>query len=441
VEPTITDAGPFEKLVTLVVPDGDLRAAEDRAARKISREVKIKGFRPGHAPRKIVESVVGTKRVRDDAIDELLPGLVGRVLTSSELFPAVNPSVDSMEDVEDGVEVKVRITLWPELDEAPSLEGREVIVAAPDVDDDELQSQIDRMREQFAELETVERPAAEGDYVAVNVSAMNNGELVDDASAEDLLVEVGSDSFIQGLDEYLTGAKAGDVLSFDGPLPRGFGDRAGELVTFKVLVKEVREKRLPDFTDEWVSDVTEFETTDEMRDDLRGRLAAVKREGARAQLRTEMLEALVGEMDLEVPERIVNAEMDAILHRFAHDLDRQGISLDDYFRVTGQDQNAFVDDLRSQAEHNVKVDILLNAVAKGNDLEVTDDEMTEVMEAYAEQTGQGTEEVRLSLGERENAVRGDILRRKALETLTAAAVPVDENGSRIELNEPAEETE
>jgi trigger factor len=439
----ITDDGPFEKLITVVVADDALRGAEDRAARKISREVKIKGFRPGHAPRKIVESVVGAKRVRDDAIDELLPGLVTDALTESDLFPALNPSVDAIDDVDGGVEVTVRITLWPELDTVPEYQDREIEISAPTVDEEELRSQIDRMRDQFAELETVQRPASEGDFVSINVSATKDGQAVDEAAAEDLLIEVGPGSFIQGIDEHVVGAKAGDIISFDGPLPSGFGDLAGQEVSFKILVKEVKEKRLPDFTDEWVDDVTEFETTADLREDLERRMREVKQANAVAQLRNGILQQLIDEIDLEVPKGIIGAEMDSILHRFAHDLEAQGVSLDDYLRVTGQDQNAFVDDLRSQAERNVRTDILLNAVAEAEGLDVADEELAEVVDSLARQAGQEPDEFRASIGERENSVRGDILRHKALETLTKAVIPIDENGSRIDLDidEPAKETE
>ena len=442
----VADAGPFEKLMTLEVSGEELFAAENRVARKLSREVKIKGFRPGKAPRKMVESVVGSERLRSDAIDELLPAMVAKALDETELVPAVNPTVDAIDDVDDGVEVQVKVTLWPKLDTVPSFQDREIEVAVPDVDEEELRTQIDRMRDQFSELETVERPVAEGDFVGIDVSATLDGQPVEDASASDLLLEAGSASFIEGIDEHVIGKKAGDIVAFEGPLPAGFGDRAGEQVTFKILVKEVKEKRLPDLTDEWVAEVTEFETVGEMRADLQRRMTEVKRAGSIAQLRNGVLEQLLDEMDLEVPEGIIGAEMDAILHRFAHELEGQGISLTDYLRVTGQDQEAFVDDLRSQADRNVRTDILLNAIAESEGIEVTEEELDEVMGSLATQADRDPEEFRAEFGAQENAVRGDILRRKALETLAAAAVPIDENGNRIVLvtddeEEPVEETE
>ncbi|GBE22214.1 MAG TPA: trigger factor [Actinobacteria bacterium] len=445
----VTDLGPFEKLMTLEVSGETLLAAENRAARKLSREVKIKGFRPGHAPRRVVESVVGAQRLRSDAIDDLLPAMVAEALNESELVPALNPSVDEIVDVDDGVEVQIKVTLWPELDIVPEFRDREIEVNIPDVDEEELRSQIDRMRDQFSELETVDRPVVEGDFVAIDLSASLDGEPIEDAAATDLLLETGSGSFIEGIDEQLIGKKAGDIVAFDGPLPAGFGDRAGEQVTFRVLVKEVKEKRLPDLTDEWVSDVTEFETVEEMRSDLEQRMTEIKRAGSMAQLRNGILEQLLDEMELEIPEGIIGAEMDAILHRFAHEIEGQGISLDDYLQVTGQDQEAFVDDLRSRADRNVRTDILLNSIAKAEGIEVSEEEVAEVVDPLARQAGREPEEFRAELGEQENAVRGDILRRKALEMLVNAVVPIDQNGSRIVLiaeetkddDQPAEETE
>jgi len=447
----VTDAGPFEKLVTLEVSGEALFAAENRAARKLSREVKIKGFRPGHAPRKVVESAVGAERLRSDAIDDLLPAMVAEALNEHDLVPALNPAVDNIDEVDDGVEVQIRVTLWPELDTVPDFRDREVEVAVPAVGEEEMRSQIDRMRDQFSELETVERPVVEGDFVGIDLSASLDGVPVEDATASDLLLEAGSASFIDGIDEQVIGKKAGDIVAFDGPLPAGFGDRAGEQVAFRVLIKEVKEKRLPDLTDEWVADVTEFATVEELRGDLERRMTEIKRAGSIAQLRNGVLEQLLDEMDLEIPDRIIGAEMDSILHRFAHELDGQGISLPDYLRVTGQDQEAFVADLRSQANRNVRTDILLNAVAESEGIVVTEEELVDAMGSLAQQAGRDPEEFRTEFGEQENAVRGDILRRKALETLANAAVPIDENGSRIVLiaeetsdegdDQPAEEME
>ncbi len=147
---TVTEAGPNEKLVTFEVPESDLEAAKTVAARKLSKDLNIRGFRPGKAPRAIVEASVGAARLRSEAIDEMLPEKVGAILTEADIDPAVPPSLESLEDTDDGVKVEVRVTLWPSLDDVPEIHDRTVEVGSPDVADDELQEQLDRFREQFA---------------------------------------------------------------------------------------------------------------------------------------------------------------------------------------------------------------------------------------------------------------------------------------------------
>lgn len=439
----VTDAGPFEKLMTLQVPEADLEAAKSQAARRLSHDLKIKGFRPGKAPRRIVEATVGPDRLRSEAIDDLLPALVADALMEVDLNPAVPPQVENMKDIDDGLEVEVKVTTWPVLDHVPAYEALEVEVAPPEPTEDELERQLTRLRDQFADLEPAERPAIDGDFVSINLSASRNGEPIEEAAANDLLYEVGSGSFVEGLDAELPGSAAGAIFKFDAPLPEGFGDLAGQEVTMQVLVKEVRQKRLPDLTNEWVAEVTEFETVDELQHELSKQIEEVKRDMVRNELRTNLLETLLAEINLEVPESIVNAEMENTLHRFAHQLEGQGISIADYLRVTGQDQKVFVDDLRNQADRNVRTDLLLEAVAADAGLEVAAEELEEVVVALAGQAEKDVEEYRAEFTEsvQEKAVMGDILKRKALDVLLQSAVPVDEAGNKIDLSTPDDDEE
>jgi len=439
----VTDAGPFEKLLTLQVAEEDLEAAKSQAARRLSRDLKIKGFRPGKAPRRVVEATVGSERLRSEAIDDLLPSLVADALREVDLSPAVPPQVENMKDIENGLEVEVKVATWPVLDHVPSYEGLEIEVSQPQPTEEELDRQLTRLREQFADLEVVDRPAVDGDFVSINLSATRNGEPVEEAAANDLLYEVGSGSFVEGLDAELPGSTAGTIAKFNAPLPAGFGDLAGEELTMQVLVKEVRRRRLPDLTDEWATQVTEFTTVDELRQELSKQIEEVKRGIVRNELRTGVLEALLAEIDVEIPEAIINAEMENTLHRFAHQLEGQGISIADYLRVTGQDQQVFVDDLRNQADRNVRTDLLLEAVAGAAGLEVSEEELDEVVTALAGQAGKDVEEYRVEFTEstREKAVMGDILKRKALDVLLESAVPVDESGNRIDLSTPEEAEE
>jgi trigger factor len=435
VNTTLTDAGPFEKVLTLRLEEDELADAEEQAARRLSREIRIKGFRPGKAPRRIVEATVGPDRLRSEAIDDLLPAAVDQALSETDLAPAVTPSVEAMRTIDEGVEVDVRVTVWPKTDQVPDYRDRRIEVESPMADDERVDEQITQVRRQFAELETVTRHAQEGDFVSVDIAASSAGVEVPEATATDLLYELGSGSFVEGLDDILPGKGAGEILNFVGPLPSGFGERAGEEVDFRVLVKEVRRVKLPDLDDEWVAEVTEFDTVDELRSNLRTRLEAVGRSTARVELRNKLLDELIGELDVELPPAIVNSEMESQLHRFAHRLEAQGVTLADYMRVTGLDREALTNDLRDQAERSIRIDILLDAVAADAELTVSDEELEEAREAMA--TGaEDPDAVRAALadGVRGKALRSDILRRKALERLEAGALPVDQAGTVLDLS-------
>ncbi len=435
-ETTLQDVGPFERILTVEVPESDLDAAKNRAARKISREVNIKGFRPGKAPRKVVEATVGADRVRAEAIDDVLPEVVGNALEQAEIEPAVAPAVEAIRDVDAGVEVDVRVTLWPTLDRVPEYRGREIEIEGPELGEDQVQEQIDRLREQFAELETVSRPSQEGDFVSINLSTTKGGEPVPEVSATDLLYEVGSNSLIEGLDAHVTGRSTGDIGQFDTVLSERFGELAGTQVSIQVLIKEVKEKRLPDVTDEWVSDHTEFDTLDELRQELVGRMEGARRDAMRNVFQAKLLETLLGEMELVVPEGLIDAEMEEIFHRFTHQLSDSGIELGDYLQLTGMTQEAFIEDLRNQATVSVKTDILLDAVAEAEGLAVDDAELAALYASLANQTD-GTEAgelaERLKGSVQEKRIVGDILRRKALEAVVRGAVAVDESGEPVDL--------
>ena len=255
---TITEVGPFERLVRFSLTEEQITAAKSATAQKLSRDMKLAGFRQGKAPAPVVEAAVGPERFRSEVIDDLVPLALTDILNEEEIRPAVTPQLESLDEGENGVEVEVRVTLWPKV-ELPKYKDRDVEVTSPDVSEAELEEQTTRMLEQFGTVEEAERAAREGDFVSVDVeAATSDGEPIEEAKASDLLYEVGSGLFIEGLDDQLDGASAGDVVHFTAPLPAGFGERAGEEVNFRVTVNEVKERILPDFTDEWVEDNTEF---------------------------------------------------------------------------------------------------------------------------------------------------------------------------------------
>lgn len=443
---TVTDAGPFEKFVSFTIAEAELEAAKVQAARRLAREVKIPGFRPGKAPRPVVESTVGKERVRSEAIDDLLPEKVGAVLEEMGLELAVTPSLESLLDVPDGIKVEVRVTTWPTLDEVPEIHDRLVEVGSPEVSDEELEEQIDRLRDQFGAIEEVDRPAVEGDFVTLDISATENGLPVEEATASELVYQVGSGMFLAGVDEVLVGVGKDTTFTFAAPLPDGFGERAGREVTFSITVTNVRERVRPDLDDEWVDEVTEFETVEEMRAEMREQLADMKVRVLANRFREQAVDELVDSVHLDVPEAIVRSEMDDLMHRFGHRLEEQGVEFADYLEVTGQTQETFVADVRAQAERGVVTRLLLDAVADQEGLEVTESEILAVVQAAIARDPEAkfdaaTFREALRGSPEEKSITSDILRNKALEKILSGARPVDEAGNEVDLTVTVPEPE
>lgn len=435
----IKEAGPFERILTIRLEEQELESAKDKAARKLSKSMRIKGFRPGKAPRSIVERMVGAATLRNEAIDDSLPELVGPAIDQAELQPATPPRVEAVRDAEDGgVDVDIMVTLWPVLDAVPDFSGRKITIESPVVTDEEIDSQIDRLRDQYAELEDIGRPADTGDFVMINISAAVDGEDIAEAAADDLLYEVGSKSFIPGLDDLLGGASIGDIRQGPGTLPPGFGQEEAREATLKVLVKGVRAKKLPEVTDEWVSDVSEFDSIDELTDRIRTNLSIMKLDAAGRVFRDRLLEEISSELAFEVPAALIDAELEAAFHNLAHTLEQQGLDFVNYLRITGQTEQQFVDELKSRSERTLRTRILLDSVVAIEGLKLADGELDEAIASMAEDVNQAASTLKESLvtSGRVDVLTGDILRRKALDRIVESAEAIDDEGEHIDLRPP-----
>jgi trigger factor len=439
VQTDIKDAGPFERILTIRLEEVDLESAKNKAARKMSKSMKIDGFRPGKAPRSIVERMVGEAALRSEAIDEALPELVGPAIEEAELEPATTPRVEEVRDAEGGgVDVDIKVTLWPQLDAVPDFSGRKVAIDSPAVQDEEIDEQIDRLRDQYAELEDVERPATDGDFVMINISAAVDGVDIPEATAEDLLYEVASSSFIPGLDDLLGGASTGDIRQGPGTLPPGFGQDEPREAELKVLVKGVRAKKLPEVTDEWVSDVSEFDTVADLTDRIKTNLTIMKLDGADSAFRNKLIEELSDELSLEIPAALVDAEMEAAFHNLSHTLEQQGIDFGNYLRIVGQSEQDFVEEIKGRSERTLKTRILLDSIVAIEGIELADGDLDEAIEAMAPDVNQEPAALKeaLETSGRVEVLTGDILRRKALDRIAASADAVDDEGQHIDLRPP-----
>jgi trigger factor len=434
----IREAGPFERILTMTIDEDAIAAGKKTAARRLSAEMKIKGFRPGRAPLQVVESAVGVATMRREAIDDALPAVLTAAITELDLKPAIMPRLQDIRDEAGVVEVDVLVTLWPTVDELPRYRERSVELDAPAIDDSVVDEQIDRMRNQFADLEDVDREAFDGDFVIVDVTTTKDGEDFAAGSATDMLFEVGTGMFLEGMDDALRGAGAGTIEQFTSVLPQAFGEDGGADVDVRVLVKQVKAKSLPELTDEWVDDMTEFDSIVEMRRELFEQMQRVRTAGLRNEFERVLLGAMIEDLELDLPDGLVEVEMDGVFHRFAHRLERQGIEFGQYLQLTGQDQTTFLADLRSQAELNLKTRLMLEAVAAAEGITVTPAELDETITGLAVAARMGVDEYRAALaqGGQEDALTGDILRRKAVDRLLELAVPVDSEGREIDMPAP-----
>ncbi|GMQ98992.1 MAG: trigger factor [Acidimicrobiia bacterium] len=433
----VKESGRFERTLTVRLENDELAEAKKKAAAKISRNMKIKGFRPGKAPLQVVERMAGVDYVRSEAIEAAIQDIVPTAIDEAGLEPVTTPTVsDVRDDDEDGqVEIDVLVTLWPVLESLPDFDDIEIEVEDPAVTEEEITEQFDALRNQFAELEDHDGELSDGDFALIDIDVFFDEEPVEKAGAKDLMYEIGTNSFIVGLDEILIGALVGDEATGGATLPEGYSDKGGEDVDLTITIKEGKKKTLPELTDEMVSDATEFDTADEMRAALEENMYAYKVHAQRAILRDKVVQYVVNEVDFEVPEALINAEIEARVGNLAHRLESDNIDIQQYLQIIGQDEETFIAGMRDQADHALSTRILLESLAAMENYEVSDEDVTEYVTGMYE--GQIDDVDTLidtwrASGQIES-LTGDILRERALTTLVDSAKAVDSDGNPVDL--------
>jgi trigger factor len=402
----------------------------DAAFKRIAREVRIPGFRPGKAPRQLLEARIGTEAARGDALERALPQYFAEAVQEHDVDAIAPPEIDITAGQEEGDVVFDALVEVRPVVQVGGYDSLRVAIESPEVSDADVDERIDRLREGFAQLETVERPAQAGDHVTINVVGSQDGEALEGLTADDYLYEVGSGSVVAELDEQLTSAKVGEVLEFTADHP----DPDEEPVDFRVLVKEVKEKALPEADDAFAAEASEFTTIEELRTDLFTRIGTVKRAQAQMEIQQKTAQALAELVDAEIPDALVDAEVQQRTEDLAMRLQAQGVTPEQYFASTGQDQDGFVAELRETATQGVQVDLALRAVMEAEEIDVSDEALEAEYDSIAERVGQKPAQVRKQL-ERNgqmSAVRSDLRKRKALEWLIERVELVDEDGTTID---------
>ncbi len=413
--------------VSVSVDVAEFEGALDAAFRKIAREVRIPGFRPGRAPRRILEARLGKESGRAEALRDALPGYYAQAIRDHDVDVIAQPEIDITEGSDTGpVVFDAVVEVRPHL-ELSGYAALEVTVPDPEVGDDDVADRIDRLRANFAELTPVERPARAGDLLTINLEGSRNGQPVPGMTVDDYSYELGSGDILPEVDEHLPGAKPGDILAFGVEHPDGPLD-------LRVLVKDVQEKVLPEVTDEWASDASEFDTVDDLRADIVKQLGTVKRMQASMAVRSGVVDALVALVTEDPPAAMVASEVERRAHDLGHRLESQGATIAQYLAATGQTEEELVAELRGGAVPAVKADLALRAVATAEGIEATDADVDAELERMATRYQMPVADLRDQLvsGEQMPAVRSDLRKNKALEWLVEHAEIVGEEGRPVD---------
>lgn len=440
--------------LSVEVEESEFEPAVDEAFKRIAREVRLPGFRPGKAPRKLLEARIGIGAAREEALREAVPNYYTEAVAQTELDPIAPPEIDITAGQEEGpVSFDAVVEVRPEV-EVIGYQSLRVEMPSPTVSEEEIDEQVDRLRNQYGELVSVDRPAKDGDFVKIDMEGSRDGEPIEGLTVSSYSFEVGLGAVVPEVDENLRGASAGDELSFSGDDHEHdeseFDDEGHPPhgpIDFEISVLEVQEKVLPELTDEWVTEASEFETVDELREDVRERLTEARVNQAEAMLRERTAEAVAKLIDFEAPEVMISNEVQQRIQDLAMRLSAQGISLDQYLAITGQPQTQFVAELQETASQSVIVDLALRAVAKAEALEVTEDELHEEFAEAAEQLGETVEAMRTRFDQSGQIIdiRADMLKQKALTWLVERVEIVDSDGNLIDRNDliadPADESD
>jgi trigger factor len=414
--------------------------------RSLAQQVRVPGFRPGKVPRKVLEARMGgAGALRAEALRESLPDFYARAVVDTELDPIAQPDIDiTAGEDRGGVSFDAVVQVRP-IVAIPGYDGLHVTLPGLSVSEEEVQSQLDRLRENDAELNVVDRPAIDGDLVTIDLHG-NDASGAEVVGVDDYLYEVGSASVVPELDAELHGAKAGAILAFDAANP----NEPEQNVAFRVLVKEVKVKKLPEATDEWAAESSEFATVAELRADISDRMARVKLVQSQMALREKTVGAVAGLVDDgDVPEVLVDSEVNERLHDLQHRLEAQKLGLGEYLQATGRTPDDLLAAVRVDAQRAVKADLALRALAEAEELTVTDDELDTEIATMAQrmETPPAALRRQLDTAGRTGAVRSELRKGKALQWLLDHVELFDEEGNpmsrddlKIDAAKESEET-
>ena len=411
--------------VTVEVTAEEFEAAVQKAYLKMRNKISVPGFRPGKAPRKMIEKLYGEGVFYSDAVDAALPEAYTQAIGSSGLDVVGYPEVEIVDDQigKDGFTFKATVAVYPEV-ELGQYKGVRAVKEEVKVTADDVKERLNQMAEREARLVSVDRKVKKGDTAVIDFEGFDNGVAFEGGKGENHELEIGSGSFVPGFEDQIIGMKAGEEKDIDITFPENYTkDLAGKQVVFHVKVNEVKEKQIPALDDEFAKDVSEFETLKELK--------AEREQSAKIAFENALLEKVAGDIKADIPEVMIEEQCRRFLDEFKQRLQAQGIPYDQYCKMTGMDEAKFMEDGREPAVRQVKMDLAIAAIIKAENLDVTDEEIEEKYKSMAEQYGMELDMLKKYLDA--PTVRNQLLNEKAI------AVVVD--SAKAEKPAKAEKTE
>lgn len=435
--------------VEVEVPADLVGRGLQRAARGLAKEMRMPGFRKGKAPPSLVIQRLGFGTVLQEAIQESLPQWYEQGLLSSSISPVGDPSIEIVSAPEaegEPLEFKFEIGVRPPA-KLGEYKGLEVGKAEAEPTDEIVDHEVERIREGFAKLEPVERAAADGDVLLVDFEGLRDGKAFEGGKAADYLLELGGGQLIEGFEEKLTGAEAGEQRKVEVTFPEDYQaeELAGEDAVFTVDVKEVREKVLPELDDDFASEASEFETLEELRADIAKRVSEAVDERAEQDFRVAAVDAAVNAATVEMPDALVQARAEERWDRVERQLAARGMDPSAYLQMQGKTREELLEESKPDAERELKREAVLAAIAEAEAIEVAEEEMIEALAHTAEHERTTPEKLleRLRENGRDAMVREDIAVRKAIDLVAESAkpIPLEQAEAREKIWTPAKKEE
>lgn len=432
---SVETLSPTKVKLTVEAGFDELKAELDKAYRTIGKQVKVQGFRPGKVPPRILDQRVGRGVVLEEAVNEAIPRLYGEAVEASSITPLARPEIEVT-----ALDDNTRLAFTAEVEVRPDFALPDFASLAVTVDDvvvsdEEIDEQLTAVRQRFGTLGPVERAAVDGDFVSIDLAATLDGEEVPGGTAQGLSYEVGSGTLIDGIDDAVRGALAGDARTFQTVLVAG--ELEGQAADVAITVRSVNERTLPEATDEWASEATGFATLAELKEDIRVRLDRVKHLQQGVDARDKVLEALLAQIDVALPEGVLAAEVEWREHTTADQVARAGRSREDFLVEQGKTEQEWDAELREGAAQAVKAQLVLDAVADAEEVQISDAELNDQLIRRAARSGLAPQDYanRVVQSGQIGGLIAEVRRGKALATVLEAAAITDASGTVVDLEQ------